>query len=83
MEENLAKGFMIMKNKYISSIWNFDIKNEDIEKNTYHNYLRWYGKLPPQLVEKLLKLYSHKGDKILANFSGSGTVPLECFHRWR
>lgn len=64
-----------MSNNYISSIWNF----RDYD-TTYlnHTFFRWYGKLVPQLVERLLTLYSKEGDKILANFSGSGTVPLEC-----
>jgi len=53
-----------MKNNFISSIWQFDEQNYD----KIHNIFRWYGKLPPQLVNKLINLYSNENDKILANF---------------
>jgi len=66
-----------MKNKYISSVWDFTkIKLNETNYIT-HDFLRWYGKLIPQLVSKLIELYSIEGDTILANFCGSGTVPLE------
>ena len=66
-----------MKNNFISSIWNFsDISIRETNYAT-HDFLRWYGKLIPQLVSRLIKLYSKEGDLVLANFSGSGTVLLE------
>jgi len=66
-----------MKNNFISSIWNFS--NFSLKETNYvtHDFLRWYGKLVPQLVSKLIKLYSKEGDMILANFAGSGTVLVE------
>lgn len=66
-----------MKNNFISSIWNFS--DVSIKETNYatHDFLRWYGKLIPQLVSRLIKLYSREGDLILANFAGSGTVLLE------
>lgn len=66
-----------MKNNFISSIWDFS--DVSIRETNYatHDFLRWYGKLIPQLVSRLIKLYSNEGDLILANFAGSGTVPLE------
>lgn len=62
-----------MKNNFISSIWQFDEQNYD----KIHNIFRWYGKLPPQLVNKLINLYSNENDKILANFWGSWTILIE------
>src|SRR3989338_2891055 len=66
-----------MKNNFISSIWDFS--DVSIKETNYatHDFLRWYGKLVPQLVARLLDSYSNFGDLGLANFSGSGTVPLE------
>lgn len=66
-----------MKNNFISSIWDFS--DVSIRETNYatHDFLRWYGKLIPQLVSRLIKLYSNEGDLILANFAGSGTVSLE------
>lgn len=63
------------KNNYISSIWNFDYS----ENSTYltHGSYRWYGKLIPQLVSRVLDLYANEGDSIIANFCGSGTIALE------
>src|SRR3989344_2041928 len=66
-----------MSNSYISSIWEFKNTDKNETANRVHNFLRWYGKLPPQLVEKLLDLYSKEKDLVLANFSGSGTIALE------
>lgn len=66
-----------MTNKFISSVWDFpDIGSTESGYLT-HDFLRWYGKLIPQLVSKLLDLYSEENDMVLANFSGSGTVALE------
>lgn len=66
-----------MKNNFISSVWNFkDIKLVETNYAT-HDFLRWYGKLIPQLVSKLIKMYSDENDLVLANFGGSGTVLLE------
>mgnify|MGYP001586794559 CR=1 FL=1 len=66
-----------MKNNFISSIWDFS--DVSIKETNYatHDFLRWYGKLIPQLVSRLIKLYSNEGDLVLANFAGSGTVSLE------
>ncbi len=66
-----------MKTSFISSVWDFpDIGSKQSGYLT-HDFLRWYGKLIPQLVSKLLDMYSEEGDVVLANFSGSGTVALE------
>lgn len=67
------------KNNYISSIWNFDCS----KNSTYltHGLYRWYGKLVPQLVSKVLDLYTNEGDSVIANFCGSGTIALECMLR--
>lgn len=66
-------------NNLISSLWNFI----NAENSTYltHGVYRWYGKLVPQLVGKVLDLYTKKDDKIIANFSGSGTIALEAMIR--
>ncbi|MDO8572033.1 MAG: DNA methyltransferase [bacterium] len=66
-----------MNNGYISSVWDF--KDVSITETNYatHDFLRWYGKLIPQLVARLIKSYSEPGDLVLANFTGSGTVLLE------
>jgi DNA modification methylase len=66
-----------MKNNFISSVWNF--KEFKLKETNYatHDFLRWYGKLVPQLVSKLINLYSNREDLVLANFAGSGTVLLE------
>jgi hypothetical protein len=66
-----------MGNNFISSIWDF--KDVSLTETNYatHDFLRWYGKLIPQLVSRLIKLYSNENDLILANFAGSGTVLVE------
>jgi DNA modification methylase len=69
---------LFMSNDFISSIWRFDNRDDKEGYVELHNFLRWYGKLPPQLVRRLILLYSKKGEQVLANFSGSGTIPLEC-----
>lgn len=66
-----------MKNNFISSIWDFSDVSTKERNYVTHDFLRWYGKLVPQLVSKLINLYSDEGELILANFAGSGTVPLE------
>ena len=72
-----------MTNSFISSVWDFpDIGSKQSGYLT-HDFLRWYGKLIPQLVSKLLDMYSEEGDVVLANFSGSGTVALEAHLRNR
>ena len=63
-----------MKNKFISSIWEFDNSEK---KHLIHNTFRWYGKLPQFLVRRLITMYSSKNDLVLANFGGSGTVLVE------
>lgn len=66
-----------MKNNFISSIWDF--RQTTLNQTSYvtHNFFRWYGKLIPQLVSRLITMYSKEGDLVLANFAGSGTVLLE------
>ncbi len=66
-----------MNNKFISSVWDFPDVGSTESGYLTHDFLRWYGKLIPQLVSKLLDLYSEENDTVLANFSGSGTVALE------
>ena len=63
---------------FISSIWKFEEKKD---ANSVHNIFRWYGKLPPELVSKLLSVYGFPGCRVLANFLGSGTVLVECQKR--
>jgi DNA modification methylase len=66
-----------MKNNFISSVWDFsDISLAETNYAT-HDFLRWYGKLIPQLVSRLIQLYSEEGDLVFANFAGSGTVLVE------
>jgi DNA modification methylase len=66
-----------LANNFISSVWDFsDVTSKETGYLT-HDFLRWYGKLIPQLVERLVSLYSDPGETVLANFSGSGTVALE------
>lgn len=69
---------LFMNNNFISSVWKFENKDKDGAIYKTHNFLRWYGKLPSELVSKLITLYSKDKDLVLANFSGSGTIPLEC-----
>lgn len=64
-----------MKNNFFSSIWEFDQTND--ENKELHNFFRWYGKLVPQIPRNLINIYSEKGDIVLANFLGSGTIALE------
>lgn len=66
-----------MNNKFISSVWDFPDIGSAQSGYLTHDFLRWYGKLIPQLVSRLLDLYSEENDTVLANFSGSGTVALE------
>lgn len=68
-----------MSLKFISSLWNFP-SNEDSSYLT-HGLYRWYGKLVPQLVARVLDLYTQPNDSIIANFSGSGTIALEAMVR--
>ena len=66
-----------MSNGFISSVWDFSEVGSTESGYLTHDFLRWYGKLIPQLVSKLINMYSEEGDTVLANFSGSGTVALE------
>ena len=62
-----------MANKFISSVWEFD--NND--KYPIHDAVRWYGRLPQQLVRRIIPMYSERNDLVMANFAGSGTVLIE------
>ncbi|MEA2054011.1 MAG: DNA methyltransferase [Candidatus Thermoplasmatota archaeon] len=64
-------------NSFISSVWDFRQTRLDETNYITHDFFRWYGKLIPQLVSRLIKLYSKERDLVLANFAGSGTVLLE------
>lgn len=67
----------IMREKFISSVWDFPEVGSTQSGYLTHDFLRWYGKLIPQLVSRLLDMYTVEEDLVLANFSGSGTVCLE------
>ena len=67
------------KQRHISSIWEFD--PSDDSSYLTHGLYRWYGKLVPQLVAKVLDQYAKKGDNVIANFNGSGTIALEAMIR--
>ena len=71
-----------MNSKFKSSILIFD-EDKDSDLYKVHNLLRWYGRLPYGLVESLILDYSKEKDTVLANFSGSGTVPFECLRHKR
>lgn len=62
-----------MANRFVSSVWEFD--NSD--KHSIHDAVRWYGRLPQQLVRRIIPMYSRQGDLVMANFAGSGTVLIE------
>jgi DNA modification methylase len=66
-----------MNDNFISSVWDF--KQVSLNETGYltHDFLRWYGKLIPQLASRLIKLYSEENELVLANFAGSGTVLIE------
>jgi len=66
-----------MSNAFISSVWDFPEVGSTQSGYLTHDFLRWYGKLIPQLVARLLDMYTLENDLVLANFSGSGTVCLE------
>ena len=66
-----------MSNSFISSVWDFPEVGSTQSGYLTHDFLRWYGKLIPQLVSRLLDMYTLEDDLVLANFSGSGTVCLE------
>ena len=66
-----------MSNAFISSVWDFPDVGSTQTGYLTHDFLRWYGKLIPQLVSRLLDMYTIEDDLVLANFSGSGTVCLE------
>src|SRR5436309_11807726 len=63
--------------KFISSVWDFAQATIDDTGYATHDFFRWYGKLVPQLVRRIIELYTEPGDRILANFAGSGTVLVE------
>lgn len=67
----------ILSKKFISSVWDFSNVTSRETGYLTHDFLRWYGKLIPQLVERLVSMYTEPGETVLANFSGSGTVALE------
>ncbi len=46
-----------------------------------HSIFRYFGKLPPTLVSKLMDLYVKDGDKILDLMCGSGTTSVEAYLR--
>lgn len=75
---NHARGLYRSDAGYVSSILDYD-NNRDSFPYT-HGIGRWYGSLPSFLVRDILQFvrtdFSNKGP-ILANFSGSGTIPLE------
>ena len=73
----MPKSLSFPKSNFISSVWDFSNVSTQERNYATHDLLRWYGKLVPQLVSRLIGLYSKEGDVILANFSGSGTVLLE------
>lgn len=60
-------------NKFISSVWEFDNSG----RHSVHDVVRWYGRLPQQLVRRIIPLYTKPGDLVMANFAGSGTVLVE------
>lgn len=62
-----------MTSKFISSVWEFD----NDARHSIHDAVRWYGRLPQQLVRKLIPMYSKPRDLVMANFAGSGTVLIE------
>ena len=62
-----------MADKFVSSVWEFD--NSD--RHSVHDAVRWYGRLPQQLVRRIIPMYSKPGDLVMANFAGSGTVLTE------
>lgn len=66
-----------MASDFISSVWDFPTTGSKQTGYLTHDFLRWYGKLIPQLVSKLINLYTNEDETVLANFSGSGTVALE------
>ena len=66
-----------MSKKFISSVWDFSEVTSTETGYVTHDFLRWYGKLIPQLVSRVITMYSSPGESVLANFSGSGTVALE------
>jgi site-specific DNA-methyltransferase (cytosine-N4-specific) len=68
------------KNVFISSIIELS-KNLNKDNIYTHDIYRWYGKLPPELVTKLLSLYTNENSVVFANFLGSGTVALESLLR--
>ncbi len=63
--------------KFISSVWDFTGVSSSETGYVTHDFLRWYGKLIPQLVQRIISLYTVEGDSVFANFGGSGTVVLE------
>lgn len=62
-----------MSNEFISSVWQFTDHNYD----QIHDIFRWFWKLPPQLVNRLINMYSNENDLVLANFWWSWTVLIE------
>src|SRR3989338_9269587 len=66
-----------MGNNFISSIWDFREVRKEQTNYLSHDIFRWYGKLIPQLVKKVVLMYSQRDDSVLANFCGSGTILAE------
>lgn len=75
---NHTKGLFRSDAGYVSSILDYDNNRDEFPYT--HGIGRWYGSLPSFLVHDLLQFartdYNNVGP-VLANFSGSGTVPLE------
>lgn len=75
---NQARGLSRSSAGYVSSILDYENIRDSFPYT--HSIGRWYGSLPSFLVHDLLQFahtdYNNNGP-VLANFCGSGTIPLE------
>ena len=75
---NRAKGLFRSGAGYVSSVVDYDNIRDPFPYT--HGIGRWYGSLPSFLVRDFLQFARtdlNAAGPVLANFSGSGTVPLE------
>lgn len=78
ISSNHAKGLYRSDTGYVSSVVDYDNARDPVPYT--HGIGRWYGSLPSFLVRDFLRFARtdlNASGPFLANFSGSGTIPLE------
>lgn len=76
--EAASKGFSRTDAGFVSTLLDYDGQRDPLPYT--HSIGRWYGSLPSFLVSDIIKFIQTdfgKTGPMLANFCGSGTIPLE------